>query len=195
MADEVSEVDSIDYIAAVFRSAPVSDVVDRMLYTDVMTQLAEHGLMIVDRTTMAFSLESRSPFLDRKVVEFCARLPAKLKIRGHRIRYLQRKLARQYLPLEVARRRKQGFGLPLGNWFKDKLGTIAEDLFVHSALAEAGHFCRDGLLAVLNEHRYRGVDHSHRLWMLLNLEVWYRMFIAKESLASISARVGKMPHA
>ena len=94
--------------------SPISVLIEhsQKAVTAEMTQLAEHGLMIVDRTTMAFSLESRSPFLDRKVVEFSATLPTNLKIRGHRIRYLQRKLARQYLPPEVARRRKQGFGLP-----------------------------------------------------------------------------------
>ena len=143
---------------------------DKMLYTDVMTQLAEHGLMIVDRTSMAFSLESRPPFLDRRMAEFCATLPSELKIRQHRIRYLERLLARKYLPPEVARRRKQGFGLPLGYWFQGTLGELTADLFHDSSLAQDGYLSRDGLLSVLEEYRRQGVDHSHRLWMLLNLD-------------------------
>ena len=184
-AAEVAELDSIDYIASVFRQAPVEDLVDRMLYTDVMTQLAEHGLMIVDRTTMAFSLESRSPFLDRKVAEFCALLPPELKIRQHRIRYLERALANRYLPAEVARRRKQGFGLPLGYWFKGALGDVAADLFRESLLASGGYLDRNGLLSVLEEHRQKGIDHSHRLWMLLNLEMWYRIFIVEKDAEAV----------
>ena len=188
-AARVSELDSIDYIASVFNSAPVGDLVDRMLYTDVQTQLAEHGLMIVDRTTMAFSLESRSPFLDRRVAEFCASLPPELKIRQHRLRYLERELARKYLPPEVVRRPKQGFGLPLGYWFKSTLGELTAELFRNSSLAEAGYLSRDGLLSFLEEHRRQGIDHSHRLWILLNLEMWYRIFIQKEGMGTIKELV------
>ncbi len=188
LAAQVSEVESIDYIASVFQSAPVDDLVDKMLYTDVMTQLPEHGCMIVDRTTMSFSLESRSPFLDRKVAEFCAALPPELKIRNHRLRYLERELARKYLPPEVVRRRKQGFGLPLGYWFKGPLGDVTADLFRDSSLAATGYFSRDGLLSVLEEHRQQGIDHSHRLWMLLNLEMWFRIFITKSGVETLSER-------
>ena len=194
-AAEVAQVESIDYIASVFREAPVDNLVDRMLYTDVMTQLAEHGLMIVDRTTMAFGLENRSPFLDRRVAEFCAVLPPDLKVRGHRIRYLQRRLARKYLPPEVARRRKQGFGLPLGRWFKETLGDSAADVFRNSLLADAGHLSRDGMLSVLDEHRQQGIDHSHRLWLLLNLEIWYRIFIAGQEVDTVLERSQQLARA
>jgi asparagine synthase (glutamine-hydrolysing) len=189
LAEQLRDLDSIDYIASVFKSAPVDDLVDRMLYTDVMTQLAEHGLMIVDRTSMAFSLEVRSAFLDRRVAEFCASLPSDLKIRQHRIRYLERRLARKYLPREVARRRKQGFGLPLGYWFKGSLGETTADLFRDSILAKDGYLSREGLLSILEEHRQQGVDHSHRLWMLLNLEMWYRIFVRKDETGEISERI------
>jgi asparagine synthase (glutamine-hydrolysing) len=203
LAARFRDLESIDYIAAVFKSAPVDDLVDRMLYTDTTTQLAEHGCMIVDRTTMFFSLESRSPFLDRRVAEFCAALPTELKINGHRIRYIERELARKYLPPEVARRRKQGFGLPLGYWFRGSLGEVAEKLFCDSSLVSAGYLSHDGLLAVLNEHRRQGIDHSHRLWMLLNLEMWYRIFIKRDGMetpfrgkkppaASVTTSLGKI---
>jgi asparagine synthase (glutamine-hydrolysing) len=180
----VREIDSNDYIASIFQNAPVENLVDGMLYADVMTQLPDYGLMILDRTTMAFGLEGRSPFLDHRLAEFCARLPPHLKIRRHRSRYLQRRLAQKYLPAAVARRRKQGFGLPLGYWFRGTLGAATASLFSASALATDGYFDRDGLLSLLEEHRYRGIDHSHRLWMLLNLETWYRIFIRKQEIAS-----------
>ncbi len=112
-----------------------------------------------------------------------------MKIRQHRIRYVQRQLARKYLPRAVARRRKQGFGLPLGYWFKGSLGETTEDLFRDSSLAKDGYLSREGLLSVLEEHRQRGVDHSHRLWMLLNLEMWYRIFVRKDEMGEISERI------
>ena len=183
--NELEMADSSRHLARYFDSDNAQHTVDRMLYTDVMTQLPEYGVMIVDRTTMAFSLESRSPFLDRKVAEFCAVLPTHLKIRRHRLRYLERELARKYLPPEVVSRRKQGFGLPLGYWFKGELGTVAEDLFRNSSLADAGWLTQEGLLSVLEEHRVQGIDHSHRLWMLLNLEMWYRIFIEGRGVEAV----------
>ncbi len=194
-AARVGHLESIDYIASVFNSAPVKDLVDRMLYTDVNTQLAEHGEMIVDRTTMAFSLESRSPFLDRKVAEFCATLPPNLKLRQHRLRFLERELARKYLPAEVVKRRKQGFGLPLGYWFQSTLGELTADLFRSSSLAEAGFVTSEGLLSVLNEHRHVGIDHSHRLWILLNLEMWHRIFIKREGIGTLIEMVKQPAYA
>ncbi len=177
MADE----DSIDYIASVFNEAPVDDLIDKMLYTDVNTQMAEHGLMIVDRTAMSFGLESRSPFLDTELVEFCASLPTNLKVRHHRLRYIQRQLAYKYMPKDVVDRRKQGFGLPLGYWFKSELGQYAEEMFRNSTVAEAGYMNSQALLHLLDQHRNHGVDHSHRLWMLLNVEMWYRMFFTQDA--------------
>ena len=194
-ATRVSELDSIDYIASVFNNAPVDDLVDRMLYTDTHTQLAEHGCMIVDRTTMAFGLESRSPFLDRRVAEFCASLPTNLKIRQHRLRYLERELAKKYLPPEVVVRPKQGFGLPLGYWFQGALGELTAELFRGSSLAEAGYLERDGMLSVLEDHRQRGIDHSHRLWILLNLEIWHRIFIEGEGIGTVMELVREPTYA
>jgi asparagine synthase (glutamine-hydrolysing) len=193
-ATRVGALDSIDYIASVFNAAPVDDLVDRMLYTDVHTQLAEHGLMIVDRTTMAFGLESRSPFLDRSVAEFCASLPTDLKIRQHRLRFLERELAKKYLPPEVVQRPKQGFGLPLGYWFNSTLGDLTAELFGESVLADAGYLDKNAMIDLLAAHRERGVDHSHRLWILLNLEMWYRIFIMQEGVGAVMERV-KQPAA
>ncbi|MGH8166191.1 MAG: asparagine synthetase B family protein, partial [Woeseiaceae bacterium] len=87
--------------------------VDRMLYADYQSRLADHPVLISDRMSMAFGLETRSPFMDHKLVEFCARLPASYKIRGRQLRYLQRKLAARYLPAPLLRKSKQGFSSAL----------------------------------------------------------------------------------
>ena len=83
------------------------------------------SLMILDRATMAYSLESRSPFLDPRFAEFMARVPVALKIRGRRLRYLERRLGERYLPPEVLRRKKQGFASPLMYIMEEEVRTLA----------------------------------------------------------------------
>ena len=95
------------------RAPQAEEPVDRMMYVDVMSRLPGQSLMILDRATMAYSLESRSPFLDPRFAEFMARVPVGLKIRGRRLRYLERRLGERYLPPEVLGRKKQGFASPL----------------------------------------------------------------------------------
>ena len=85
-----------------------TEAADRMMYVDVMSRLPGQSLMILDRATMAYSLESRSPFLDPRLAEFMARVPVGLKIRGRRLRYLERRLGERYLPPEVLGARSRG---------------------------------------------------------------------------------------
>src|ERR687894_194171 len=91
-------------------SAPnAEESVDRMMYVDCMSRLPGESLTILDRATMAYSLESRSPFLDPRFAEFMARVPTSMKIRGRQLRYLERRLGERYLPPEVLQRKKKGF--------------------------------------------------------------------------------------
>src|SRR4026209_313993 len=87
--------------------------IDRMMYVDSMSRLPGQSLTILDRATMAYSLESRSPFLDPRFAEFMARVPTTLKIRGRRLRYLERRLRERDLPPAALRLKKQGFASPL----------------------------------------------------------------------------------
>jgi asparagine synthase (glutamine-hydrolysing) len=174
---EVGELDSAAVLVRHFEEAPADDPVDRMLYTDYMTRLPEHTLMLSDRTSMAHGLEMRSPWVDAGLVRFLATFPPRMKIRGRRLKYALRQLGRGYLPRGITERRKQGFMFPLAFWFRDELYP-----FVKTFLAES-HTVRDGILRgaavgrLVEEHRGRKVDHHARLWMLLNLEVWYRVFL------------------
>ena len=100
---------------------------DRTLYTDVHTYLPGDLLVKADRMTMAASLEGRSPFLDHQLVEWTARLPDSMKIRGGRGKYLLKKAFADYLPKDVRRHRKQGFGIPLAAWFRGPLAAWSRD--------------------------------------------------------------------
>jgi asparagine synthase (glutamine-hydrolysing) len=178
---QVARHDSGRVVADWWDSDQAEDVLDRMLLVDCMTRLPGHELMLVDRATMAHGLESRSPFLDPRLVEFMAALPARYKLAGRQVKWLQKRAARDLLPEAILNRPKQGFGLPLGYWLREPLRLPTRHLLERSQLAADGYFRSDTLRHLLNEHESGRVDHNQRIWMLLNLELWYRMFIGGQS--------------
>ena len=168
-----------------FEEAAADDDLDRMLEADIATRLPEHSLMLTDRMTMAQSLEGRSPLLDHRLAELTARLPGDLKMRGRTLKYALRQAARPYLPQEILERPKQGFMFPLAYWIKGPLLPVLEHLVERSVLVERGIFERQAISRLLAEHLAGRADHHVRLWMVLNVEVWYRMFMLGESQADL----------
>ena len=166
-------------VLAHYEAPNATDPIDKMMYVDAATRLPEHSLMILDRTTMAYSLESRSPFLDPRLAEFMARVPVSLKINGRKLRYLERRLAEKYLPPELLRRPKQGFASPLMYVMDAELRQLGASMLQQSALVRDGYLRADRVQGLLDEHLGRKLDHGNRLWLLLSAERWYRQFIAQ----------------
>jgi asparagine synthase (glutamine-hydrolysing) len=164
---------------------------DRMLYVDTMARLPGQSLMILDRATMAYSLESRSPFLDPRMAEFMARVPAGLKVKGSRLRYLERRLAERYLPDEVLRRKKQGFASPLMYIMEDEVRTLAPRLLFQSELVRDGYLQAGRVRQLVDEHLNRRLDHGNRIWLLLSAEVWYRRYIGGRSTGDLEAELSQ----
>jgi asparagine synthase (glutamine-hydrolysing) len=183
--------DSTPHILEHFDSSCAEDLIDKMLYTDMMTRMPEHLLMLVDHMTMAHSLEDRSPLLDYRVVEFAAAIPANLKVRGNRLKYIFREVAKDFLPAPLLSRSKQGFSFPLAYWMKAELGNLLESLFLKSRLAEEGYFQRDHMLELLTQHRRGQMDHNYRLWILLNLELWWRIYIDGISVEALDRLINE----
>jgi asparagine synthase (glutamine-hydrolysing) len=179
--------DSVRWIAEHYHSPSVTDDLDRLLYTEQMTRMPEHDLRIGDRMSMAHGLEMRVPLVDCRVLEFAASLPSEFKVRPGRLKVILRELARRFYPPELTDRSKLGFGFPMGRWFKGPLAG-----FITQVLDEAGIF-RTGLLdkgyadRILREHQSGRVDHNFKIWNLLNLEVWHRLFLAGESREEVRA--------
>ncbi|MBD3306531.1 asparagine synthase (glutamine-hydrolyzing) [candidate division KSB3 bacterium] len=174
---QVEALDSLDYMLAYLTGDSVSHLTDRMLYSDVMTYLPGDLLVKVDRMTMAHSLEGRSPFLDHRLMEFAAALPAHFKLRGTRLKFLLKQVGERWLPPEILKRTKQGFGVPIGQWFRHELRDLLADSLLSSTLARDGIINPDTLHRLFHEHQTGIQDHRHRLWVFLNLELWYRTFI------------------
>ena len=126
---------------------------------------------------MANSLEARSPFLDHHVIEFAASLPADLKLRGRTTKYLLKKVLRQLVPAENLGRRKQGFGVPIGHWFRGEMKGFLQETLLSEKHLRRGLFRPEAVRRLVADHVAGRADHSHRLWTLLMLELWFVRFI------------------
>ena len=153
------------------------DLVTRMQSVDTRLYLAEDILTKVDRASMAVSLEVRAPFLDPRVAEFAASLPSNYKLRGHKTKYILKKAVRELLPSFVTRRGKKGFGVPVAEWLKEKLRSLARDLLSPERLRRAGVFNPTYIARLQDEHERGVANHRKLLWTLLMFELWHESFV------------------
>jgi asparagine synthase (glutamine-hydrolysing) len=160
-----------------FVRANGSGFVDTSLLADLMTYLPNDLLVKVDIATMAVSLEARSPFLDHHVIEFGASLPEKFKLRGLTTKYLLKKVLRKLLPSENLDRRKMGFGVPIGHWFRGKMQPFLREVVLSEKALNRGLFKPEIVRQLVAQHTEGKRDYSHQLWTLLMLELWFQRFI------------------
>jgi asparagine synthase (glutamine-hydrolysing) len=170
-------IDSVDLTVNWYKKADAEKFIDKTLFVDVMSYLPEDLLVKVDIASMANSLEARSPFLDHKVMEFAASLPADLKLRGMETKYLLKHTLSDILPKEILHRKKMGFGVPIDVWFRNDLKEMAYDLLLDKKCTERGYFKKEVVKKLLDEHVSEQYDHSYRIWALLFMELWHKMFI------------------
>jgi asparagine synthase (glutamine-hydrolysing) len=155
-------------------------VLQDVLYDDFQVQLSDDYLTKVDVASMAASLEVRAPFLDVAVVEMAWRLPDPMKLRWGKRKWLLKRIASRLVPREAVFRPKMGFALPLERWFRAEMGTLLERLLKQSIAAEEGWIDSDRVVQELCQHRSKGRDNSTRLWLVLWLELWFRIVVAKQ---------------
>ncbi len=163
------------------------DIVERMQNLDTRLYLAEDILTKVDRASMAVSLEVRAPFLDHRVAEYAASLPAGYKLRGRRTKYILKRAVADLLPPFVTRRGKKGFGVPVAEWLKVKLRPLARDLLSPERVKRAGFFNPEYITRLQDEHERGIANHRKTLWTLLMFELWHESFI--ETVRRIEASV------
>ena len=164
-----------------FDSDNAHELVDRMLHSDSRVRMPDHPVMILDRMTMAHSLEARCPFLDHELAEFCASMPPTFKVRGRQLRVIEKALAARYLPPENLAREKQGFASPLTYILADEFRRLQGTLLTRSSLVRDGYLEPTGIRTLVEEHLAGKQDHGQRLWLLCTAEIWYRLFFGKEN--------------
>ncbi len=153
------------------------DDLTRTLYADFQSYLPGDLLVKEDRMTMAASLEGRVPFLDHEFIEYAASIPSSLKVRNLTTKYIFKEAMRPILPSIITDRRKHGFAVPVGEWFKKELKDYASDIFQDSKTTQRGYFDATYIQNLMSEHQKGLQDYSSQLWTLLMFELWCREYL------------------
>lgn len=182
-SSKVSSADSFDLLTGKYNDAPADNFLDKTLYADVMMYLPDDLLVKVDVASMANSLEARSPFLDHEFMEFAARIPVGLKLKGRTTKYILKEALKGILPDEILFREKMGFGVPLDHWFRNELKEMAYDTLLSDRAMQRGYFKKEAVRKILDEHISGKWNWQNHIWNLLMLELWHRMFIDKSAMS------------
>lgn len=164
--------------ASIFKQALVGknirDVLTKITYQDIMTYLVDDILVKVDRMSMAHSLEVRSPILDHKLIEFAARLPPDMKIKGNECKYIFKKMNESRLPNDILYRKKQGFCVPVGAWIKDELRDTAYEALFSERSNLKEFFDMKYVAKLWDQHVHNKYNNSVKLWGLIMFGLWRR---------------------
>lgn len=168
--------DPADITRAHYRKAGVEDHLSRILYTDIKTYLPGDILVKVDRMSMANSLETRAPLLDYRVVEYAAGIPSALKMRGNEKKRVLKSTFSRLLSNEILYRKKMGFSVPLADWLRNEIRSLADTAFYNDDAGLANFFDIDLVRAMWQRHLQGESHFSQELWSMLNFELWWQAY-------------------
>jgi len=177
LKDSLCSIDSCDFLLHVLENSDAEDIVEKSINSDVLSYLPEDLLVKVDIASMANSLEARSPFLDHILMECVAQIPINIKMKGFSTKYLLKKALSKLLPKDILYRRKMGFGVPVGRWFRNEMKDFLQDVLLSRTFRERGLFNTSVLEKMLNDHLYMKRDYTSQIWALLNLELWFLTYL------------------
>lgn len=149
---------------------------EKIFYVDLKTYLVDDLLCMADRMSMANSLELRVPLCDLKLVEFSARIPFSLKIKGFTMKYLLKKVMAEILPKETLQQKKMGFMVPLRRWTAEEMNPLIEEYLSEKVIRERGYFQPEGVRWLLEQHRLKRRNFADQIYALLVLEAWQRAY-------------------
>ena len=181
-----------DAIETAFRAAKSDDALNRMMVVDAETQLPDDLLMLTDKMSMATSLECRVPLLDHELVEFAARIPERIKIRGGRLKHVMKKSLASMLPPDILDRKKRGFGTPMGAWLKKDLKPLLTRMLDEPTVTKRGLFDYGVVRNLVADHEANRIDGTDQLLSLLNLEIWSRIYLDQRTPNDVTAELKEM---
>jgi asparagine synthase (glutamine-hydrolysing) len=161
---------------------PQRDNLSSMLYLDTKIWLPDNLLMKGDKMTMAASLEARMPLLDYKLIEYATGIPSNIKIKSLKAKYLLKRAFADFLPEPILTRKKMGFNVPIGTWFREGQRDVISRLLL-SERARSRDFLNNAFVAkLINDHLAGRTNYEKQLFILASLELWFRVFIDNTSL-------------
>jgi asparagine synthase (glutamine-hydrolysing) len=169
--------DPAQHIFNSYQLCPNRDFVTRTTATDLVSYLPGDLLTKVDIASMSTSLECRSPMLDHKVMELAARMPLEVKQSLNQGKRVLIETFSDLIPPDIQTRKKMGFGVPIDHWFRNELKNLLYDVLLSQRATDRGLLQRDVVQRLIDEHTTGVFDHAYRLWNLLCLELWQRMYL------------------
>ena len=148
-----------------------------MMSVDFNTYLPDDILCKVDRSSMLFSLEARSPFLNKDLIEFVYNLPFEFKINNQITKWSSKKILEKYLPKELIYKSKQGFGVPLAEWFRNELKDYVYDNLSKNSCDKHNLFNYKVIQQTLDNHYNKNINSEFKIWSLIQFNSWYNKFI------------------
>ena len=176
---KVDTTEPLEWMRGIVAASAGASTLSRTLDHNFETYLPYDLLVKADRSSMAHSLEARSPFLDTALIEYAARLPNRYRHRRTETKWMLKHAFADLIPREIMTRGKMGFGVPLGTWFRGDLRGYLEDHFRASARMYE-YLEPTYVRALLDEHMSGRADHGHRLWLLLTFEIWLRQSAGRQ---------------
>lgn len=173
--------DFIELYRSLYKKTNARHPINRLLYVDTKFYLPNDSLVKIDRMTMAHGLEARTPFLDYRLVEFAAKTPPSLKLKGFRHKkYLLKAMMKDKLPASVLYRKKAGFNIPNALWIKGKLKPFVLDCLSPVNIKRIG-LNNNVTQKLLQDHLEGRSENSHQIWNLLTLVLWWEKFIKRSN--------------
>ena len=186
--DLPADTDGFDRILS---TETADDPLLRLMRVDWQTQLSEDLLLLTDKMSMAVSIECRVPFLDHHLVELAATIPTDIKRPGTELKAILKQALREHLPDSILHRRKRGFGAPVGSWFKGDLQPLRANLLSRSSIEKRGLLSWNAVDTICSAHDQSRHDYTDLILVLLNLEIWARMFIDGRAAADVGGELGE----
>ena len=179
--NSLSGMQNINEFLKSYLNVQISDKLNRIMYLDTKVSLPDDMLMKLDKMTMAHSIESRAPLLDHEFAEFCSTIPMRLKINGNISKFILRKTLTGKVPEVIVNKRKTGLTMPKVAWL-DAAKEIIPQILSEESIKKRGYFNNNILKIVRNYNK-----NSQKVWSLLMLEIWHRVFIDSEKPQKVNS--------
>lgn len=176
--DRLLKVDFKDLVTNFdMKVADTNDEINQILAIDFKTYMIDDILTKVDRATMGVGLEGREPLLDYRLIEFVSQLPSNLKYRNGDKKWLLKQITHKYLPEKMMNRPKQGFGVPLSEWFRDQLKEYFMVYLDESRIEKEGLFDSKEVVRLRDSYLSGNRENVQKLWFLLMFEMWFEKWM------------------